>query len=166
NGRPVQYRGRPGPAGFARLRAAATRQCAAAPVPAPPPARAGLSDQSVDAPVPISPAADPQAAYRRQPSRGPGAGLEHSAVIPGRILRATRAPDGGVEPRGKPSAETVSPLRRPLAWMSLYGGMIREIAFTDFKLKYQGSVLGYLWSLAKPLMLFAILYFVFTTLST
>jgi len=48
--------------------------------------------------------------------------------------------------------------------MSLYGAMIREIAFTDFKLKYQGSVLGYLWSLAKPLMLFAILYFVFTRL--
>lgn len=33
---------------------------------------------------------------------------------------------------------------------------------TDFKLRYQGSVLGYLWSLLKPLMLFAILYTVFT----
>lgn len=33
---------------------------------------------------------------------------------------------------------------------------------TDFKLRYQGSLLGYLWSLAKPLMLFAILYIVFT----
>ena len=32
---------------------------------------------------------------------------------------------------------------------------------TDFKLRYQGSVLGYLWSLLKPLMLFAILYVVF-----
>ena len=31
----------------------------------------------------------------------------------------------------------------------------------DFKLRYQGSVLGYLWSLLKPLMLFAILYVVF-----
>jgi ABC-2 type transport system permease protein len=58
--------------------------------------------------------------------------------------------------------DPVRPLRRPLRWLSLYGGMIREIAFTDFKLKYQGSVLGYLWSFAKPLMLFAILYFVFT----
>ncbi len=33
---------------------------------------------------------------------------------------------------------------------------------TDFKLRYQGSVLGYLWSLLKPLMLFGILYTVFT----
>lgn len=41
---------------------------------------------------------------------------------------------------------------------SLLGEMIR----TDFKLRYQGSVLGYLWSLLKPLMLFAILYVVFT----
>ncbi len=33
---------------------------------------------------------------------------------------------------------------------------------TDFKVRYQGSVLGYLWSLLKPLLLFAILYIVFT----
>jgi len=37
-----------------------------------------------------------------------------------------------------------------------------ELVRTDFKLRYQGSVLGYLWSLVKPLMLFAILYVVFT----
>lgn len=33
---------------------------------------------------------------------------------------------------------------------------------TDFKVRYQGSVLGYLWSLLKPLLFFAILYVVFT----
>lgn len=43
-----------------------------------------------------------------------------------------------------------------------YAGLIRELAFTDFKLKYQGSVLGYFWSLVKPLMLFLVLYVVFT----
>lgn len=43
-----------------------------------------------------------------------------------------------------------------------YTNLIRELAITDFKLKYQGSVLGYLWSFAKPLMLFAVLYVVFT----
>jgi ABC-2 type transport system permease protein len=42
--------------------------------------------------------------------------------------------------------------------------LIRELAITDFKLKYQGLALGYLWSLAKPLMLFTVLYFVFTRL--
>jgi ABC-2 type transport system permease protein len=44
----------------------------------------------------------------------------------------------------------------------VYRDLIRELAITDFKLKYQGSVLGYLWSFAKPLMLFAVLYVVFT----
>ncbi len=43
-----------------------------------------------------------------------------------------------------------------------YRGLVREIAVTDFKLKYQGSVLGYAWSLGKPLTLFAVLYVVFT----
>jgi ABC-2 type transport system permease protein len=32
---------------------------------------------------------------------------------------------------------------------------------TDFKVRYQGSALGYLWSLLRPLLLFAILYVVF-----
>jgi len=39
--------------------------------------------------------------------------------------------------------------------------LIRELVITEFKLRYQGSVLGYLWSLLKPLFLFIILYFVF-----
>lgn len=40
--------------------------------------------------------------------------------------------------------------------------LLREMIRTDFKLRYQSSVLGYLWSLLKPLMLFGILYTVFT----
>lgn len=39
--------------------------------------------------------------------------------------------------------------------------LLRELVVTDFKLRYQGSVLGYVWSLLKPLMLFAIMYVVF-----
>jgi ABC-2 type transport system permease protein len=39
--------------------------------------------------------------------------------------------------------------------------LLRELVITDFKLRYQGSVLGYLWSLLKPLFLFAIMYIVF-----
>ncbi len=39
--------------------------------------------------------------------------------------------------------------------------LLRELVITDFKLRYQGSLLGYLWSLLKPLLLFAILYIVF-----
>lgn len=40
--------------------------------------------------------------------------------------------------------------------------LLSEMVRTDFKLRYQNSVLGYVWSLLKPLMLFAILYVVFT----
>jgi ABC-2 type transport system permease protein len=36
------------------------------------------------------------------------------------------------------------------------------LAVTDFKLRYFGSVLGYLWTLMRPLMLFSVLYFVFS----
>lgn len=42
--------------------------------------------------------------------------------------------------------------------------LLRELVITDFKLRYQGSVLGYAWSLLKPLFLFAIMYFVFGVL--
>lgn len=40
--------------------------------------------------------------------------------------------------------------------------ILREMVATDFKVRYQSSILGYLWSLLKPLFLFAILYVVFT----
>lgn len=36
------------------------------------------------------------------------------------------------------------------------------LASTDFKLRYFGSALGYLWSLMRPLLFFGVLYVVFT----
>jgi ABC-2 type transport system permease protein len=39
--------------------------------------------------------------------------------------------------------------------------LLSELVRTDFKLRYQGSVLGYAWSLLRPLFLFVILYAVF-----
>ncbi len=49
----------------------------------------------------------------------------------------------------------------------LYKGnrvLLKELTKTDFKLRYQGSMLGYLWALLRPLMMFAILYIVFAKL--
>ena len=40
--------------------------------------------------------------------------------------------------------------------------LIREFTITDFKLKYHGSMLGYLWSLLNPLLIFSVLYIVFS----
>jgi ABC-2 type transport system permease protein len=39
--------------------------------------------------------------------------------------------------------------------------LLAELVRTDFKLRYQGSVLGYAWSLLRPLLIFVILYVVF-----
>lgn len=39
--------------------------------------------------------------------------------------------------------------------------LVAELVRTDFKLRYQGSILGYAWSLLRPLLLFVILYIVF-----
>jgi len=39
--------------------------------------------------------------------------------------------------------------------------LLKELVRTDFKLRYQNSVLGYLWTLLRPLFIFAILYVVF-----
>ncbi len=39
--------------------------------------------------------------------------------------------------------------------------LLKQLVKTDFKLRYQGSFLGYIWSLLRPFALFIILYFVF-----
>lgn len=58
---------------------------------------------------------------------------------------------------------------RPIPGPSALGGGRRRtlellylIAVTDFKRTYFGTVLGYLWSVARPLLLFAVLLEVFT----
>ena len=39
--------------------------------------------------------------------------------------------------------------------------ILSEMVRTDFKVRYQGSVLGYLWAILKPLFVFAVLYILF-----
>ena len=39
--------------------------------------------------------------------------------------------------------------------------ILLELVKTDFKLRYQGSFLGILWSVLKPLLLFLVMYLVF-----
>jgi ABC-2 type transport system permease protein len=57
----------------------------------------------------------------------------------------------------------------PITGPSALGGSPRRflylsatLAVTEFKLRFFGSVLGYLWQLVRPLLLFTVLYFVFT----
>lgn len=45
---------------------------------------------------------------------------------------------------------------------SRFVSLLTTLTLTEFRLKFYGSVLGYLWQLLRPLMLFGILYLVFT----
>jgi ABC-2 type transport system permease protein len=64
--------------------------------------------------------------------------------------------------------ETAAPLREVRGPSALGGGRQRFfdllwlMSITEFKRAYFGTVLGYLWSLMRPLMLFGVLLFVFT----
>ena len=44
---------------------------------------------------------------------------------------------------------------------SYYARVLRVLSVSDFKFKYAGSALGYLWSLMKPLLYFSVLWAVF-----
>lgn len=70
-----------------------------------------------------------------------------------------------------PSEETTLAAAPPYALLKPLGprpsafrmnvNLIRELALASFRLKYAGSVLGYVWSLIKPLLIFGMTYVVF-----
>jgi ABC-2 type transport system permease protein len=66
------------------------------------------------------------------------------------------------------SVESTAPLREVRGPSALGGGSRRFfdllwlMSVTEFKRVYFGTVLGYVWSLIRPLMLFGVLLFVFT----
>lgn len=45
-----------------------------------------------------------------------------------------------------------------------YRGLIKKLAVTDLKIRYKNSVLGIIWSLLQPLLMFLVLYVVFSTI--
>jgi ABC-2 type transport system permease protein len=67
------------------------------------------------------------------------------------------------------SSLDVAALGRPIKGPSALGSDVRRLAHLsvtlavmEFKLRFFGSVLGYLWQLMRPLLLFGVLYAVFT----
>jgi len=69
----------------------------------------------------------------------------------------------------EPNETREAPVLRDVAGPSALGGGAKRffdllwiISVNDFKKTYFGTVLGYLWSLLRPLALFAVLLFVFT----
>ena len=68
----------------------------------------------------------------------------------------------------KPHPPPTPDLGRPIKGPSMMGDSPKRLmqltwrlAVTDFKLRFFGSALGYLWQLLRPLMLFGVLYTVF-----
>ena len=83
--------------------------------------------------------------------------LEHTVALE-RAVRRVSSP-----------ALPVSPAARDVRGPSAFGGGWRRFAdltwmigATEYRLTYFGSALGYLWSLVRPLMLFGVLYVVFS----
>jgi ABC-2 type transport system permease protein len=69
------------------------------------------------------------------------------------MIEGTAHPAVGTPIRG-PSAVSGAPRR--------FIALTLNLALLEFKLRFFGSALGYLWQLVRPLMLFAVLYVVFT----
>lgn len=45
-----------------------------------------------------------------------------------------------------------------------YKELVMRLAKTDFKLRYHGSTLGYFWAILRPLLMFTVLNFVFSSI--
>jgi len=79
------------------------------------------------------------------------------------------APALGAERAGEIAPGLIERLGRPIKGPSALGSDPRRLwsltwalARTEFKLAYFGSALGYLWQLMRPLLLFGVIYLVFT----
>jgi ABC-type polysaccharide/polyol phosphate export permease len=59
-------------------------------------------------------------------------------------------------------AATRPNLGRTLRGLFQYGHLLRNLVVKDLKLKYRGSVLGFVWSLANPLLMIAVYTLAFT----
>lgn len=87
-------------------------------------------------------------------AREPGAQAGAEAAI-AQAARAARAAATGRNDAIHGPAAIGVPLRR-------FAALVWTIAVSDFKLRFYGSALGYLWQLVHPLLLFGVLYLFFT----
>ena len=85
-----------------------------------------------------------------------------------RAAREAAAGPAAPPPATPLGAATKLDLGRPIKGPTALGDdwrrfvvLTRALAVTDFKLRFYGSVLGYLWSLMRPFLLFGILFLVF-----
>lgn len=60
------------------------------------------------------------------------------------------------------TAEQIPPAPESRSGRARFWDLVLVMALTEYRRRYAGSVLGYAWTLLRPLMLFAVLYAVFT----
>ena len=110
------------------------------------------------------------AGHRSCSTSSSSASRRGSAIVsvPGRARGAASRPRPrrrGTHERGAGAARAAARSRGPSAlgggWRR-FGELLYLISVTEFKKTYFGTVLGYVWSLLRPLLLFAVLLFVFT----
>ncbi len=101
-------------------------------------------------------------------SRTPAACVVEAAALERRRGRPAGGHGGAALVSARP-APRERRSHRPVTGPAALGDDLRRfwsltytLAATDFKLRFFGSALGYLWSLMRPLMLFGVLYVVFT----
>jgi ABC-2 type transport system permease protein len=95
--------------------------------------------------------------------KGAPSGLPSTGEQEVQVAVGAPASDAGSEPRARAAA------RRQTHGPSALGDSLHRfwsltfmLARTEFKLRFFGSVLGYIWTLMNPLLLFGVMLFVFT----
>ncbi len=74
-----------------------------------------------------------------------------------------RGDAGGAGRERPPGPQVVGPTAFGHDWRRFWR-LAWTLAITDFKLRFFGSVLGYLWQLMRPLLLFGVIYTVFAVI--
>src|SRR5512140_3212685 len=67
-----------------------------------------------------------------------------------------------VEARTNGTVAPTPQARRSRGDFSRSLNIARELAVADFRLKYHDSVLGYIWTMLNPVLMFGVYFFVFT----
>ena len=66
--------------------------------------------------------------------------------------------------KAEPTAWAEARQAKPNLYVRLarYRDVVREFAIADFRLRYHDSLLGYVWFLLSPALMFGVYYFIFT----
>ena len=88
--------------------------------------------------------------------------LDFVLSLPAVWLGSPREPDPEPDPTLVDASGATGGMLASLASLLLFRELIRNLVFKDLKLKYRGSLFGFLWSLVNPLILVTVYMIAFT----